>query len=99
MILSRTITRSFDIYQEVEVNDDLIKYLEESGEMLDGFDDFEHYSHRDEFETLWNIIEDKHSEDGETIYEEKQYMPDQNYDDVVEYAVITKSALIEPEAI
>ena len=99
MILSRTITRSFDMYQEVEVNDELIKYLEESGEMLEGFDDFEHYSHRDEYETLWAILEEKHIEDGETIYEEKVYMPDQNYDDICDYGVYQKSNIVEKEYI
>jgi hypothetical protein len=96
MILTRTITRSFDIYQEVEVNEQLIENFEELGEEID-MEDLIHSYNESEFARVWEVIEDIHSAYGDTIYEEKQYMPDQNFEDVVDYLIIEQSNLVEKE--
>ena len=96
MILTRTITRSFDIYQEVEIDEQLIENFEELGEELD-VEDLIHSYNESAFAEVWAVIEDIHSAYGDTIYEEKQYMPDQNYDDVVDYLIIEQSNLVEKE--
>ena len=66
------------------------------GEVLD-VEDLIHSYNESEFAQVWAIIEDIHSAYGDTIYEEKQYMPDQNYDDVVDYLIIDQSNLVEKE--
>jgi hypothetical protein len=96
MILTRKITRSFDIYQEVVVDEQLLDNFEELGEIFD-MEDLIHSYDESEYARVWEVIEDIHSAYGDTIFEEKQYMPDQSYDDVCEYSITDKSYLLERE--
>ena len=55
MILTRTITRSFDIYQEVEVDEQLIENFEELGEEFD-IENLIHSYNESEFAEVWAEI-------------------------------------------
>lgn len=90
MILARTVTRSYDFYQEVEITDELIGHLEQVF-------DYKLELDNNDYDLLWSNLEEMHDEDGNIIMQEKQYMPDQSYDDVCEYFIIDKSNLIETE--
>ena len=96
MILTRNITRSFDMYHEVEITDEL---LDDICDYLGEEIDLEHLSHLDDYSDVWTAIDDLHWNNGDIIFQEEQRFPDQNYDDVVHYGLTDKSALIEPEAI
>ena len=96
MILARTVTRTFDFYQEVEIDETLIENFEELGEEFD-VEDLIHSYNESEYARVWEVIEDIHSAYGDTIMQEKMYMPDQSYDDVCEYSIIDKSNLVEKE--
>lgn len=97
MILTRKITRSFDIYQEVEINETLIENFEELGEVFD-MEDLIHSYNESEYARVWEVIEDIHSAYGDVIFEEKVYMPQQAFDDVCEYSIDETSSLMEKEA-
>jgi hypothetical protein len=96
MILTRKITRTYDIYQEVEVNETLIENFEELGEEFD-MEDLIHSYNESEYERVWAIIEDIHSAYGDVIMQEKEYMPNQYFDDSVDYTIDEKSSLTEKE--
>lgn len=97
MFLTRKITRTYDIYQEVEVNETLIENFEELGEEFD-MEDLIHSYNESEYARVWDIIEDIHLAYGDVIMQEKQYMPDQHFDDVVDYSIDETSSIIEKEA-
>ena len=97
MILTRKITRTYDIYQEVEVTEELIDNFEELGEEID-MEDLIHSYNESEFARVWEVIEDIHSAYGDTIFEEKMYgLP--YYDDECEYSIEDTSSLTEKAAV
>jgi hypothetical protein len=79
------------------VNEELVENFEELGEEFD-MEDLIHSYNESEYARVWEVIEDIHSAYGDTIFEEKVYMPDQHFDDVCEYSIVDKSYLLEKEA-
>ena len=104
MYLTRNVTRSFDMYHEVEITQELIdkinEYLGNDEDYLGNNQlDLEHLSHLQDYSDVWTAIDDLHWNEGDIIFQEYERMPNQNYEDVVHFGVQPKTSLIEPEAL
>lgn len=98
MILARNVTRSFSMYQEVEITEELLERIEQAGFEID-LEDIIHTPNKSASADIWDILDEMHWIDGDVIFKEYEPFPNQDYDDVCEYLIIDKSALIEKEAI
>ena len=95
MILARNVTRSFDFYEEVEITEELLDKIEEAGYELD-LEDVIHNPNDSAMKDIWDMLEELHWDgDGGVIFKEEELMPNQNYNDEVDYLIIEQSNLIE----
>lgn len=92
MILTRKITRTYDIYQEVEVNEELLEKFEASGLELD-LENLTHAYDESAFENVWTDLEDLHQYSGDVIIEDKSNSSFFAQDDVCEYGIEEKSSI------
>lgn len=91
MILTRKITRSFDIYQEVELNEELLNKFEEHGLELD-MEDIIHAYSDSAYSDIWSMFEEIHMDTEDVIYEE-DVDNFGNYEDEVEYGIEDVSSI------
>ena len=91
MILTRKITRSFDIYQEVEITEELLNKFEEHGLELD-LEDVTHAYNESAYADIWDMFEEIHMDTEDVIYEEDVDNIG-NYEDEVEYGIEDVSSI------
>lgn len=98
MILTRKITRTYDIYQEVEITEEMLGKIEAAGYELD-LETLTHAYDESNFSETWAMLEDVHSIDGDVIVEDKSDLSFFAPDDVCEYGIQSKSSIAEGDRV